>query len=238
MSDESQNFIGIYPNALKADYCQSLMAKFKSDKRTHAGQTGQGVNKVQKDSLDLTLDQYPEWHVDLSKIHQATIHGLKQYARSYPHLVIGALSLQWTPPGDTKPRTIIADDIVDMDDKILHQFINAIFRTGTTNLQKYNKGSGGYHHWHSEFFPSPHDKSNASLHRVLLWMYYLNDVPEGGGTSFYYQNKTIAPKQGTLVIAPASFTHTHRGEVPISNDKFILTSWILYQDRKVLYGLS
>lgn len=238
MSHDIPNFLGIYPNALDADYCQSLIDKFDKDQRPKAGQTGQGINKIQKDSLDLTLDHFPEWHADLGKIHQATINGLMQYARRYPHLVVGALSLQWTPPGETNSRTIIAEDLADMDETTLLQFINAIFRTGTTNLQKYNKGSGGYHHWHSEFFPSPHDKTNASLHRVLLWMFYLNDVPEGGGTSFYYQDKTISPKQGTLVIAPAGFTHTHRGEVPISNDKYILTSWILYQDRNTLYGLS
>ena len=68
-------------------------------------------------------------------------------------------------------------------------------------------------------------------------MYYLNDVEEGGGTSFYYQNKTVTPKRGTLVIAPASFTHTHRGEVPVSNDKYILTSWVMYRTREELYGV-
>jgi len=232
----SSDFIGIYPNALTDDYCQALIEKFDQDKRSSAGVTGQGVDKVKKDSLDLTLDQFPDWHEDLGKIHNATIAGLMTYARAYPHLIVGAVALQWIPPGGDKAQTIRAEDIADMDDAMLQRFINAIFRTGTTNLQKYNKGSGGYHHWHSEHFPSPKDPSNASLHRILLWMYYLNDVPEGGGTSFYYQDKVIAPKRGTLVIAPATFTHTHRGEVPKSNDKYILTSWILWQDRQALYG--
>jgi len=181
---------------------------------------------------------FTDWKSELNKIHEATLKGLMQYARSYPHLVVGALSLNWTPPDGTKARTILAEDLVDMDDATLLQFIRAVFRTGTTNLQKYKKDSGGYHHWHSEHFPSPHDPQNASLHRVLLWMYYLNDVPKGGGTSFYYQDKTLSPKQGTLVIAPAGFTHTHRGEIPKSNDKYILTSWILFKDRKTLYGLT
>ncbi len=230
------DFIGVYDGILSAEYCQSLMAKFDQDKRAAAGVTGQGIDKAKKDSLDITLDQFPDWHEDLGKIHQATINGLMRYARDYPHLVVGAVALTWQPPNASKPRTIRAEDLADMDDALLFRFINTIFRTGTTNLQKYNKGSGGYHHWHSEHFPSPHDPGNASLHRVLLWMYYLNDVPEGGGTRFYYQDKTIAPKQGTLVIAPAGFTHTHRGEIPVSNDKYILTSWIMWQDRQALYG--
>lgn len=238
MDTQSPNFIGVYPNALTAEYCEQLMAKFDADKRAAAGVTGQGVNKVQKDSQDLTLDNFEDWHKDLGAVHNATIAGLMTYVRSYPHLLVGALSLNWTPPGSTEPRVILADDIAQMDDPMLLRLINAVFRTGTTNLQKYQRGSGGYHHWHSEHFPSPHDASNASLHRVLLWMYYLNDVPDGGGTSFVYQGQTISPKQGTLVIAPAGFSHTHRGEVPKSNDKYILTSWILWQDRKTLYGLK
>lgn len=230
------DFIGIYEDALSAEYCQQLIRKFDADKRSHAGATGQGVDKTKKDSLDITLDQYQDWQEDLGKIHQATVNGLIKYARNYPHLVVGAVALTWQPPGSNEARPIRAEDLADMDDALLMRFIGAIFRTGTTNLQKYKKASGGYHHWHSEHFPSPHDPANASLHRVLLWMYYLNDVAEGGGTSFYYQGKTISPKQGTLVIAPAGFSHTHRGEIPVSNDKYILTSWILWQDRQVLYG--
>ena len=67
-----------------------------------------------------------------------------------------------------------------------------------------------------------------ALHRVVFWMYYLNDVAEGGETEFYFQKTSIRPEKGTLVIAPAGFTHTHRGNVPLSNDKYIATSWLLY----------
>ena len=231
-----RDFIGIYPDTLPADYCKALMAKFETDTRRQDGVTGHGVDKTRKDSLDITLDAHQDWHGELAKIHQATLSGLMKYAREFPHLVVGAVALTWQPPGETVARTIKAEDLKTMDDALLLRFIGTIFRTGTTNLQKYNKGSGGYHHWHSEHFPSPRDPQNSALHRVLLWMYYLNDVEDGGGTSFYYQDKTISPKQGTLVIAPAGFTHTHRGEVPISNDKYILTSWIMWQDRQALYG--
>ena len=55
--------------------------------------------------------------------------------------------------------------------------------------------------------------------RVLLFMFYLNDVEEGGETEFYYQNRKIAPKKGSMVVAPGYFTHTHRGNKPVSNDK-------------------
>jgi hypothetical protein len=64
---------------------------------------------------------------------------------------------------------------------------------------------------------------------------YLNDVPEAGETEFYYQQRKIQPRAGTLLIAPAGFTHTHRGNMPVGGDKYIATSWILFQRGEVLY---
>ena len=237
MTENNKNFIGIYPDFLNQEFCNSLINKFESDNRKTQGQTGQGVDIKKKDSLDLMLDPHTDWHKELSAIQQITLRGLLRYAREYPHLIVGALALNWTPPNAKQAQEIRAEDISKMNEELLSSFITAIYRLGTTNLQKYNKAKGGYHHWHSEFYPHPHDPLNSSLHRNLLWMYYLNDVEEGGGTSFYYQNETISPKAGTLVIAPAGFTHTHRGEVPISNDKYILTSWVMYKTREELYGL-
>ena len=57
---------------------------------------------------------------------------------------------------------------------------------------------------------------------VLL---FLNDVDEGGELEFLYQSKRIKPKAGTMVISPAFFTHTHRGNPPLSGEKYILNGW-------------
>lgn len=80
--------------------------------------------------------------------------------------------------------------------------------------------SQGYHIWHNE--NADRDKSK----RVVAWMLYLNDVTEGGETEFLYQQVRIKAKMGTLVMWPAGFTHTHRGNPPISNTKYTITSWI------------
>ena len=48
--------------------------------------------------------------------------------------------------------------------------------------------------------------------------------------------RSIQPQAGRMVIAPAYFTHTHRGCVPVSGDKYILTSWILLNRAEQLYG--
>lgn len=86
-------------------------------------------------------------------------------------------------------------------------------------LQKTSVG-GGYHIWH----PEAGDRATAG--RILAFVLYLNDVEDGGETEFLYQHKRIKPKAGTLIISPAAFTHTHRGNPPLSNDKYIVTGWV------------
>jgi hypothetical protein len=80
---------------------------------------------------------------------------------------------------------------------------------------------GGYHVWHYENGDLP-----KHFPRELVWMVYLNDMPEGEGeTEFLYQKKRIRPTQGTVVFWPAGMTHPHRGLTVYSQPKYILTGW-------------
>ena len=107
-----------------------------------------------------------------------------------------------------------------------------MFRPGPVNLQRYEADQGGYPYWHSEHYPRDED----SLHRVLLWTVYLNDGFGAGETEFLYQDRKITPQTGSFLIAPAGFTHTHRGNRPTGGAKYIGTSWILFQRAETLYG--
>ena len=55
-------------------------------------------------------------------------------------------------------------------------------------------------------------------------MTYLNDV-EDGGTEFYYQKLKTKAKKGLTLIWPTDFTHTHRGIVSKTKEKYIVTGW-------------
>ena len=94
-----------------------------------------------------------------------------------------------------------------------HRFYDSI------KIQK-TRPTEGYHEWHCE-----HD-GRLQGSRLLLVMLYLNDVEEGGETEFLYQSRRIKPKQGTMVICPASFTHTHRGNPPLKGNKYMINGWI------------
>ena len=91
-------------------------------------------------------------------------------------------------------------------------------RSTRQKLQK-TKPSGGYHVWHCE------QSTLDFAERVLTWSIYLNTIEEGGETEFLHQSKRIKAEKGKILLFPASFTHLHRGNPPLLEDKYILTGW-------------
>ena len=82
----------------------------------------------------------------------------------------------------------------------------------------------GYHVWHIE-----HSHGKENLKRVLAYTIYLNTVEEGGETEFLLQSQRLKPVKGRICIFPASFPYVHRGNPPLSGEKYIATSWISYR---------
>ena len=80
----------------------------------------------------------------------------------------------------------------------------------------------GYHVWHIE-----HNKGYENEPRAFVFSIYLNDVEEGGETEFLHFSRRVKPKTGRIVIWPAAFPYLHRGNPPLSGEKYILTSWML-----------
>ena len=80
----------------------------------------------------------------------------------------------------------------------------------------------GYHVWHIE-----HGKGFKNEPRAFVFSIYLNDVEDGGETEFLHFSKRVKPKKGRIVIWPAGFPYVHRGNPPLSGEKYILTSWMM-----------
>lgn len=83
--------------------------------------------------------------------------------------------------------------------------------------------TGGYHVWHSE------DGTKDFSRRIGVYILYLNNVEEGGETEFLYLSKRVAAKKGRLIIFPPNFPWTHRGNPPLSGDKYVMTGWIEFK---------
>ena len=65
-----------------------------------------------------------------------------------------------------------------------------------------------------------------SCSRFLSFLWYLNDVDDGGYTIF--NGMKIDPKKGRLVMFPPMWMFPHMGEEPISNTKYIMSSYLRY----------
>lgn len=229
------DFIETYDNALGKEYCEYLIDKFEASTK-QPGSTSGGLRPESKISEDLTLNYDNEWQQELGQIINITLGHLVDYMKKYRYLLVGAMHTQMQDPDSGEVSTLDEAMLDKLDDNTFMALIGNSYRPGTINMQKYKKGQGHYSSWHSEIVPVANDPEKNTLHRVLTFMYYLNDVEEGGETEIFYYDRKLKPKQGQLVIKPAGFTHTHRGNVPVSNDKYILTSWILFRSAEEIYA--
>lgn len=96
--------------------------------------------------------------------------------------------------------------------------------TPAIQLQRYSPGRY-YSKLHCE------NPGVVFLDRNLAFMTYLNDIEDGGGTSFPYQDFESKAECGLTLIWPAYWTHPHMG-VKTDSTKFILTGWFVFEKYK------
>jgi Rps23 Pro-64 3,4-dihydroxylase Tpa1-like proline 4-hydroxylase len=102
-----------------------------------------------------------------------------------------------------------------------YPYFNGPFKDLGYQVQRYLPGQ--FYHWHVD--GGSHELSQRQL--VALW--YLNDVPgPGGETQFLYQDISVTPERGKLVVFPPFWTHEHRANVLEDGVKYIATTWVVF----------
>lgn len=117
----------------------------------------------------------------------------------------------------------------DMAGKYIDQFptfaVAAHNHVSPFNIQKYPKG-GGFSSVHCERAGGAGQGDYSfDVRRVLVWMTYLCDIEEGGGTRFNNQGITVPCKKGLTVLWPSEWTHMHHGIVAPNDEKILVTGW-------------
>jgi len=100
----------------------------------------------------------------------------------------------------------------------------AAFNVNTNYNIQYYKPGGGFKVWHNERGGG----GNVSK-RILVFMTYLNNVDDGG-TEFKNQNIICPAKKGLTLIWPTDWTHTHRGQISHTKEKYIVTGWFSFNE--------
>lgn len=110
---------------------------------------------------------------------------------------------------------------------------NDISDTGF-RVQEYKKGVGYYReHIDGGMGDSEHTKD-----RILAAIIYLNDVEIGGETYFREHELNIPAKAGSICLFPTHWAYPHQGCLPISNDKWIISTFIQKQPCDIVDSLD
>jgi hypothetical protein len=213
--DTIKDFMGIFPNAASTEYCEKVITRFDYLQKNQG--TARGREKI--------------W------TRQEEQEGIKATEKDNDTYFLGGTSNDDLPLME-EDKILMTNDMT-----ILREFCNIIWScydkytkkygflpsltihkiSPTVRIQKY-KPSQGYHVWHCE------SGSMINSRRMLVVALYLNTVEEGGETEFLYQSVRVPPVQGTMALFPAGWTHAHRGNPPLSGNKYFMTTWLEFMD--------
>jgi hypothetical protein len=192
--------IKVYDNVLSPQLCADIIHKFENEANKYPGVTAGGHQPEIKNSTDFSLKLNPTTSAEWQMIDTALYTALNTTLKRY------------------------VEDILAYNEH--YSWIETVSDTGFL-FQKYDKGYG-YYHFHDDF------NTMIDLGRVhyrrLTYLFYLNDVVEGGETQIWSHYK-VQPRAGRILLFPASWTYPHRGCVPLSDNKYIATGW-LYAETK------
>jgi hypothetical protein len=195
----------IYTNShsINKELCIKIINMFEKEDSKYDGITQSGLNKNVKDTTDYIIDNKDKkW----SKIHNYLKEELHRNLKIYL---------------DNLNKNPIFDDKDEIYRKYSY-FNGSTMMSKTFMVQKYKKQEGRYifHHDYTGEI-----NNNNMKYRTITYLWYLNNVEEGGETEFS-NNIKIKPEQGKLLLFPATWSYVHRGKMPISDDKYILTGWL------------
>jgi hypothetical protein len=77
-------------------------------------------------------------------------------------------------------------------------------------------------------FEPHYDSHSEKVRRYLVFLWYLNDVAEGGETEFCDLGMKVSAKRGRLLMFPPYWMFQHAGLPPRSNDKYIVSTYLMF----------
>jgi len=206
------SLIRTYENALPKELCEHIIELFEQNPDKIKGITSGGINETVKSSTDLIITNVlgdEKWQYVYDYLRENLLGNLVDYLKHNPFVGVNE-SLS--------------------SDEVLVRTAQSVF--GSTNIdnphmqmQRYI-GNEGYYAWHHE------NEGGVSSNSQLFYIYYLND--NDGFTEFRMNREQVKPETGKLILAPAYWTHRHKGHPPgEGQNKYIITGWIEYQNNNI-----
>jgi hypothetical protein len=196
----------INKKSISKELCKKIIDFYHEDDGKYQGVTAGGLNKNVKDTRDLNIPtnsenpNYEKWRNIHTFLEKELNKNVKEYVKNLDN-------------------NINSNHEKENTDENYFNFGNFLSNESFM-IQHYTKNKGRYI-YHNDFTC---DYVNKKF-RVITFLWYLNDVEEGGETEFWTSHK-IKPEAGKLLLFPACWTFPHRGTIPLSSDKYIITGWL------------
>jgi hypothetical protein len=208
------NYIYTNPNSLSSEICNLIIDNFEKENGKYEGVTASGLNKDIKDTTDFNIPynnvnennyQYKNW----KKMYNLLETELNRNVNIYV----------------SELNKTINDNHIKENTNLSYKCFTKDYLSNTNfMIQKYLKNNGRYI-YHDDFAI----EWTEHKYRVITFLWYLNTVEEGGETEMW-GNYNIKPEIGKLLLFPACWTFPHRGKMPISSNKYIITGWLYSQN--------
>jgi hypothetical protein len=92
----------------------------------------------------------------------------------------------------------------------------------TFRVQKFRNGTDDCFKYHVDV------QNYASARRFVALNWFLNDVEKGAELYFPHPNIRIQPRQGRLVLYPATWMYPHAVEPCVTGDSYVITTYLHY----------
>ncbi len=209
MNNYYDNYVYVNKLSISKELCDDIILMFENETNgKYEGVTGGGLIKKVKKTIDFSIpmniqNSSKETYFKWEKIKNFLDDELNRNSKIYINKLIKLLNIE--------KKEI---------NSVYYIFSTKFITNNSFQIQKYIKNEGNFT-YHDDF--KVDWKQNK--YRVITFLWYLNDVNEGGETELW-DNYLIKPETGKLLLFPASWTFPHRGKMPISNDKYIITGWL------------
>ncbi len=204
-----ENYIYLNNKSISHELCNEIIEKFENEMDgKYEGITGGGLVKKIKNTTDYVLPM----NIDDS------INGSYERWKNIKDFLENELNR------NTKIYIDKLTNLLNIEKKenntLYYLFNSKYLKNMSFQIQKYNQNDGKFT-YHDDFKVEWKDGS----YRVITFLWYLNNVDEGGETEIW-DNYLIKPETGKLLLFPSCWTFPHRGKMPLSSDKYIITGWL------------
>jgi hypothetical protein len=215
-----EKFIYQKPNSISPELCNTIIEYFEKEEKKYKGITANGLNVEVKDTTDFFIP--PESFFCGENEQNTECSEDSTISKWSP--ICKILNEQLQENINNYMRELKNNPQFSSDN---YRLLNVNYLTEDTyQIQKYVKGEGKYV-YHNDFCVD----WNRKQYRVITFLWYLNTIVEGGETELLGEI-LVKPEAGKLLLFPACWTFPHRGKMPISDNKYIVTGWFYINENE------